>query len=542
MHRTSIVAALLVALVFAACGSNNSSGGTSTSGGNGSGGAGGRTLTIGVAGDPETLDPEWGQAQRANEVLKNIYAQWTKYETIDSGEGFLRADLGKDPVGEAIESYEVSEDGLTVSIKLRPDIKLPDGSPINADTFMYKTERMLEMKAASAFDLNVLGITKPSEITKVSDTEIEFKLPRPSPIVGQMLRDQDAGIIDPKAVKENSTDEDPWGTKWLARNGAPTGAYQIADYQPGTQLVLETNPSYWGDKPYFDRVVLRVIPSSDNRSQLLRDGTIDVAADLSSDAVNRLKDVDGVKVVSVPSISQVQLGFVTNKKPFDNVKLRQAIAAAIPYEELVTNVLGGEAAVAKGLWPQNSAWFSGTTPANTTDVDKAKQLLSEAGVGDGFSFTVEISDTDADAEALAVPIQTALKAAGIEMKISKVPNAKFVENLTAGSSEAWIRSGMGSYVDDPYYMGYLYWGSEAAVNWYKYSDPATDKLVDDLGAELDRDKRKALAGELEAKLNADVPAVVLAEPNYRLPVRQDINGVLWEPDGLLTYKYLTRGE
>jgi peptide/nickel transport system substrate-binding protein len=536
IRRVTGVAAVALAgaALVTACGSSSSSGGGE------SGEAGSHTLNIGVAGDPETLDPEWGQAQRANETLKNIYAQWTKFETVDSGEGYLRADLSKDPVGDALESYEVSKDGKNVKMTVRQGIKMPDGTPINADTFVYKTDRMLGMKAGSVFDLNVLGITKKTEIKKTGEYTLEFNLPKPSPIVGQMLRDQDAGLVNPASVKENSTKDDPWGTKWLARTGAPTGAYMIDSYQPGTQLILKANPNYWGDKPYFDRVVVRVIPSNENRSQLLRNGTIDIAEDLSGDAINRFKDTDGVKVVSVPSIGQTQLGFVTNKKPFDNVKLRQAIAAAIPYQQLVDEVLGGDAQVAQGIWPQNSAWFDkATATPNTTDPAKAKQLLSEAGASD-LSFTVQMSDGDADAEALAVPIQTALKQVGVEMKISKLPAAQFQENLVAGKADAWIRSGMGSYVDDPYYAGFLYFADGAAVNWYKYDNPEVTKLVDGLGSTVDRDARTKLAAELQAKLNADVPAIALAEPSYRLPVRSDISGVLWEPDSLLTYKYLKR--
>ncbi|MBX5440275.1 MAG: ABC transporter substrate-binding protein [Solirubrobacteraceae bacterium] len=539
-----VVAAMAATLTLAACGggsdgdsktSTASAGGGSTTSGGGSG-----TLTIGVSSDPQTLDPEWGQAHRANETIKNLYAQWTRYEVIDNGDGTLKADLTKDPVGEAIESYTLSDDGKTVNIKLRPDAKLPDGEPITADTFLFKVERALEMNAGSIFDFNILGITKMSQVKKVSDSEIQFKLPNPSPIVGPMLRDQDAGLVDPKLVKEHMTDDDPWGTEWVAQNGAPTGAYVIEKYEPGRQLVLKANPNYWGEKPNFERVVLQVIPDEGQRAQLLRQGAIDIAADMSTDAIARLDGAPGVRVHSVPAISQDQLGLVNDKPPFNDARVRQAIAYAIPYQSLADNVLGGRAATPKGVWPQNSAWFDESVEwPYATDPEKAKQLLAEAGA-ENLEFTVQISDADADAQALAVPIQSALRDIGVTMNIEKVAAARFSKNLTKRSMQAWIQSGLGAYVDDPYYMAFLSYASTAVINWTNYKNEKVDDITEELSKTVDRDRRQELATELQAALNQDVPIIPLAEPNWMLPTREDIEGVLWEPDGLLTYRLLKR--
>jgi peptide/nickel transport system substrate-binding protein len=554
--RLGGVAAALAAatLVVAGCGGSSSGGSStpaSTSGGSTTTASGGgsssgasksdETLTIGVSTDPQTLDPEWGQAQRANETIKNIYAQWTRYQTIDSGKGYLSADTSKDPVGEAIESYSVSKDGKTVSMKLREGAKLPDGTPLNADTFIYKVQRSLGMNAGSVFDFNILGITKPSQVKKVSDTEIEFTLPQPSPIVGNMLRDQDAGIVDAPLVKQHTSDSDKWGTNWVAKNGAPTGAYLIDSYTPGTQLVLKANPDYMGDeKPFFAKVVLQVIPDEAQRAQLLKAGQIDVAADLSSDSISRLDGSSGVKVYDVPSITQDQLGLVNDKAPFNDPKVRQALAYAIPYDSLAQNVLSGKANTPKGVWPQNSAWFDKNNPyPYNTDPEKAKQLLAEAGQSN-LSFDVEISDGDADAQALAVPVQSALRDIGVTMNIKKIPAATFSKHLTDRSMQAWIQSGIGAYVDDPYYMAFLSYSSKAVINWVNYKNATVDKATEELSKTLDRTKRQQLADTIQEQLNKDVPLINLGEPNYLLPTRDNISGVLWEPDGLMTYRLLQR--
>ena len=211
------------------------------------------------------------------------------------------------------------------------------------------------MNAGSVFDFNILGLTKLSQVKKTGPYTVTVKLPHASPILGPMLRDQDAGLVESALVKKNATKSDPWGHSWLARTGgAASGAYVIAQNTPGTRLTLKANPNYWGPKPYFTTVILQVIPNSQTRSLLLKNGSIDIAEDLSLDDASRLQGSSGVRLLSMPSIAQDVLGFVMDKKPFDDVRVRQAVAYAIPYDQIVTQVLRGQAKVAKGVWPRNS--------------------------------------------------------------------------------------------------------------------------------------------------------------------------------------------
>ena len=497
-----------------------------------------KTLTIGISGDPDTLDPEFGQSSRTNELIKNRYAQWSRYKEVDAGGGNFKADLGN-VIGEALESFSVDSDGVTVHMKVR-QAKFASGNNQTADDFIYKVQRALGIpNAGTAFDFNIIGIPGPDQVTKSGDMDITFKLAHPSPILGPMLRDQDAGIIDSTLLKQHVTSDDKWGQKWLAKNSAGGGAYSVSSWTPGTKLVLKANKNYWGPKPYFETVVLQVVPSSDDRVLLLKNGTIDIAADLSSDSATRLKGSSGVNVISAPTIAQDMFGFVCNRPPFNNVKVRQAIAYAIPYQQLVTDILRGEAKVAKGVFPQNSIWFTNEDYPYTTDPQKTKQMLSAAGAAN-LTFTVEIRDSDADAQALAVPIQSALQQIGVKMNISKLASAEFQQHLGQGAGQAWIQSGLGAYVDDPFYQCFLWYTTKAVINWFKYSSSVVDQVNDQLQAELDVNKRKSLGSQLQKQLNIDLPYISLGEPNFLLPVRSNISGFLYEPDGILTYRFFKR--
>src|SRR5258708_910616 len=126
--------------------------------GTSSSGASTNTLTIGIAGDPDTLDPEFGQSSRTNELIKNRYAQWSRYAAIDAGGGNFKADLSN-VVGEALESFSVDPDGVTVHMKVR-QAKFASGNNMTADDFVYKVQRALGIQnAGTAFDFNIIGIS-----------------------------------------------------------------------------------------------------------------------------------------------------------------------------------------------------------------------------------------------------------------------------------------------------------------------------------------------------------------------------------------------
>jgi peptide/nickel transport system substrate-binding protein len=501
----------------------------------------GTTLVIGVSSDPQTLDPEFGQATRANELIKNIYAQWVHYTPIKTTNGDFKANL-KNVVGEALSSFKQAPDG-TVTMTIRPGLKTAAGNPLTADDLVYKIQRSLGLNAGSVFDFNILGLTKPEQVTKVNDTTITIKLPSASPILGPMLRDQDAGLVDATVLKTHATSADPWAHDWLAQNGtAGTGAYQISQNVPGQKIVLTANPNYWGPKPYFTTVVLQVIPSAQTRILLLQNGSIDIAEDLSLNDALRLKGKSGVKIVSAPTVNQDLFGMVADKKPFNNLLVRQAIAYAVPYQQLVTGVLKGQAKVAKGVWPENSIWFKKAAPwPYKLDPAKAKALLKQAGYAKGLSFTVEVSTADADAQALAVPLQTALKNVGVTMNIKTLSAAQFQSDLGKRSMSAWIQSNLGSYVDDPYYQTYLWYGTKSVLNWFKFSNKVVDSASAQFAKVLTPAKKNALALQVQQQLNKDVPLISLGEPNFVLAMRSDIKGFLYEPDGLLTYRTFTRG-
>jgi peptide/nickel transport system substrate-binding protein len=348
-------------------------------------------------------------------------------------------------------------------------------------------------------------------------------------------------VLDQVTLAKHATSADQWAAKWLGGSSLGGGAYTLSSYQSGSQVVLTANKNYWGTKPYFDEVVLQEVSSTDQMVLLLKEGSIDIAEGLGFDSVKQLAGAAGVKLYDVPSRLQDLFGLVMTQKPFNDVRVRQAMAYAIDYDSMAKNVLHGYASAPKGVWPQNSVYFdSAQAWPYQLNTAKAKSLLSAAGYRSGFSFTVEISNADSDASSLAIALQTQLSSIGVTMNISKLSPAVFQEHLTKKSMQAWIYSGLGDYVDDPYYHLFLWFTKTANLNWFGFDNATIDSLSDQVHTELDLTKRKALAGRAQAILNEQLPAIPLSEPHFVLPTRSNISGLLVEPDALLRYDQFKR--
>src|SRR5207237_8664276 len=132
------------------------------------------------------------------------------------------------------------------------------------------------------------------------------------------LRDPAVSVEDSKAIAAHSPADDPSGKKWTSRNSFGSGPYTLSAWNTGTSLVLKANPNYWGSKPFFSTVTLQVVPSPEDRVLLLKNGSIDIADDLSLDFINQLKGSSGITVVTATSLLQYFFGLLQNKAPFNS--------------------------------------------------------------------------------------------------------------------------------------------------------------------------------------------------------------------------------
>jgi len=225
------------------------------------------------------------------------------------------------------------------------------------------------------------------------------------------------------------------------------------------------------------------------------------------------------------------------------VLVRQALAYATPYSSIVQSIYNGQAQLSKGPIPVGGQYFDASSYPYTTDLTKAKQLLTQAGMANGFDFTVSIQSGDSQVADLAVLLQSSYKQIGVNMTIQQQTPAVFAQAINAHTQQAWIRD-MLSYVDDPGYIGYGFYTSKGCCDWANYQDTSVTQLVTQMRAlqntGADQQKKQQLAGQFQQAINLAVPVVNLAQTNFQLAMRSDISGYVQGPDNLISYLTLTR--
>ena len=233
-----------------------------------------------------------------------------------------------------------------------------------------------------------------------------------------------ASIINPAVLKEHAADD---ARGFLAQNTAGSGAYQVKSWTAGTEVVMERNENWVGGPlPKIKRVIWRMVPQSGNRRALLERGDADISYDLPNKDFVELKDSGKLNIVSTPYSNGVQyIGMNVKNPPFDNPKVREAVAYALPYQKIMDAVLFGLAKpMFGGSGPTEVAWPQPTK--YNTDIAKAKKLMEEAGYKDGFETTLSFDLNFAGVnEPTCVLIQESLAQIGIKTTINKVPGANW---------------------------------------------------------------------------------------------------------------------
>ena len=304
-------------------------------------------------------------------------------------------------------------------------------------------------------------------------------------------------------------------------------------------MVLRANPDYWAGKAFFDQVVLQIVPNSADRALLLREGEVDIATGLSTDELASLEGSEGVNVLSVPTRNQMMLGLNTTMGPTADVRVRQALSYAVPYEDIIEGIFAGKSRVSAGPVPLDGQFHDSSLWPFSYDPDAARALLAEAGYADGFEITLDIASGVSTTEQIAVVLQSAWRDIGVTMNINLQPAAIFADQMGTLEHEAWMRDLLW-YVDDAGYTGDIFFKTGAVINWTGYSNEALDAVIDELNVTLDPMKKAELAAEYQRILNNDAPALYLAEMPFEIAMRDDIHGYVQLPDNLLWYWPLYR--
>jgi peptide/nickel transport system substrate-binding protein len=361
----------------------------------------------------------------------------------DSSSGGLIQDLYHfEPV--LASSYDVSPDHLTYTFHLRPGVKSAAGHPLTADDVLFSWERKFKASTAITPYIQDPVITDPStQLKKIDDMTVAFTVAKPGYgfTLLSLLANVTGYVYDSTLLKQHVTTDDPYAVNWSQQNpNIGFGAYQRTSFSPGTEMVLEANPNYSLGAPYYKKITFRVASDPGTRANTVRNGSADIAVQLRPTDQVTLEKTAGVKVYKFPSTNMLtMLTMDTTKPPLNNIKVRQALALAVPYQQILSNVYQGRAILTKGLLDPRAPGYVDTGLAYPTyDPGKAKQMLADAGYPNGIHFTLTVSNAVPDVQQSAIQVQSFAANAGFSIDINQQSAAAVSEGITSRRFNAFM--------------------------------------------------------------------------------------------------------
>lgn len=483
------VCRILALAAVAACGGGSRDGSTS------------RVLRIPVINDPilnPVIAPDIGSVM----VNKVIFP------------GLVRPNESLQPVPDLAVSWQESADGREVVFQLRPGVKWHDGAPFTSKDVKFTFDQVLDVSSGSRLRSDFAAVMG---VDVIDSLTVRFRLNAPfAPLL--TLLGYNAGILPEHLLRGRPL------TDAIAFNrgqAVGTGPFRIAASEPGSALVLERNPDYFGDTPQLDGIVFRVVPDINAQVAQLRSGELDLAT-IEPANIATLENAAGIRITQVPVVQHWYVAFNTRNPLFSSAIVRRALNYAVNRKAIVDGVLKGYGDVARGTIPVALRYFYDSTVAPTPFApDSALALLAEAGWardkggrlrhrdGGEFRFDLLVDKGNPTREQAALAVQQDLDAIGMTVAIRTMEFAALVrDHVLPGAFEAnliwWTTP------PDPDQFAFYATGQDN--NNVKWSNPRADSLLSRGRSVLDSATRKQIYAEFQHLERNDPPVLVLFYP------------------------------
>jgi peptide/nickel transport system substrate-binding protein len=449
-------------------------------------------------------------------------------------------------VGVLADSWKVDDATKSITFTLKKGLKFSSGNPVTAEDVRYTFERGMKSPTSYMGSLmSLAGIDDPSQVKVVDDLTIQLNTKHGvTQLLYELLSIVNMGIVDEKAVAANATKDNPYATDWLRTHTAGAGPYVLKTLKPGVEFDYAPNPNYFdaANFPKNGGIAIKVIPTAADRILLLKQGEVDVLRGVPFSEIDDLKKSDGIQVLSYPSTDTRAIGMDNKIKPFDNVKVRQAIAYAIPYADIIKAVYSGYATQLKSSVPAGMPTSDFSFWAYDTNVDKAKALLAEAGFPNGFETTLFTRADNQDDQQIAVLVQDSLRKIGVKVNIEKLLSGAYADRQFNKRDLPMFFFDWISYVNDPFYNFHWLVRCGMGTNYADFCDKSVDALIDQGLFETDAAKREAISKQIQKMQLEASPWIFLAQPNSVTAMRTTISGWAQYPDIIARYATLTKGQ
>jgi len=432
------------------------------------------------------------------------------------------------------ESWKHNRDGSVWEFKVRKGVRSNHGHELTSADFVYLFQRASGLKGTGAFIFSFL--MKVKAVRAVDKYTVQFVCTGPSPGVLPYISTSFPSmyVLDSTEVKKHATHADPWAGKWLAQNYAGFGPYELSNWTPGQSMEFTARTDYWGPTPKFTTVKYLAIPNASSRQASLSNGAIDIGLTMPQQGITALLKDKKIRVFQYDGNYGVWLWPNEIVPGLKNVKVRQAMAYAIPYEQIISQVYAGRGRLPKTLFPDYvpysdpSFWHYNTNPA------KALSVMKSSGQG---PFTVPLSYPSGDPE--MAEVAAVLQSAWAPLGITLTLNADTESNLVtkqAGKNIPLMLADWDSPIAPDGIITTAFWTTGGALNNVHYSNKQFDALYKAGADTFDPKKRAAIYKRAQQMMAETLPMILVALFNVTVPATQKVTNYTWYPDHAIRFQ------
>ncbi len=478
------------------------------------------TLVEGFAiDDIISMDPGEAFELSTAEVTSNTYSLLVRLDMNDTSK--IKGDLA--------DSWTVSDDGLTYTFKLKPDLKFASGNPITAEDVAWSFERAVKLDKSPAFILTQFGLTGDNVAEKakaVDPTTFTFTVDKayaPS-FVLNCLTATVASVVDKKLVVDHvkpvTVDADhkydnDFGNDWLKTNYAGSGAYKLREWRANEVVVMERNDNYYGEKAKLNRVIYRYMKESSAQRLALEAGDIDIARNLEPNDLDAVSKNADLATTNAPKSTVYYVSLNSKNENLKKPEVQEAFKYLVDYDAIGATLIKGIGEIHQTFLPTGQLGALNENPYKL-DVAKAKELLAKAGLPDGFSVTMDVRNTQ-PVTGIAESMQQTLAQAGVKMEIIPGDGKQTLTKYRARTHDMYIGQ-WGSDYFDPNSNADTFTsnpdnsdaGTVKTLAWRNtWEAPELDKETKAALLERDAAKRAGMYEDVQKKFLANSPFVII---------------------------------
>jgi peptide/nickel transport system substrate-binding protein len=469
------------------------------------------TMRIGIAEDPDTLDPTLNRTAAGRQPMTAICDK------------LFDVDTNLQLVPQLAEGYEVAPDGMSVTIKLRPNLRFHDGEPLDAEAVRFNFER--HMTLTGTLRRAELAAVAGVEVVDPVTVRVALKEPQ-SNLLLIVLAERAGMMVSPKAARELG---DRFGSRPVC-----AGPFRFVERVPQGRIVVQRFDGYWNrENVLLDRIDYMPISDSTVRLAALRSGELQIAERLTPTDLPQLRSDPRVTVLSAPDLGYHNIRLNSNSGPrgriFRDVRVRRAVSLAIDRQALVQALFNGDYLAGNQFVNPQSPYYAPDRPVPARDVAAARRLLREAGASN-LTFTLLVP-AERERQEAAQMIQAMLAEAGITMNLETQDNASMLQSARRGQFDAAFSFWSGR----PHPDGNIYshYACNAPLNDSKYCNEELDRILNRAREATDEGERRTLYRQANVILADDVPSVVVWHRRSFTGLSTRVQGFVMHPDATI---------